>query len=49
MMKSDFFMQIIMGGSQSLEIPGGGTEGYHVLRVQENSPGAVAGLEVSCQ
>lgn len=35
-----------MGGSQSVEIPGGGTEGYHVLRVQENSPGGHAGLEV---
>lgn len=23
-----------MGGSQSVEIPGGGTEGYHVLRVR---------------
>jgi hypothetical protein len=34
-----------MGGSQSVEIPGGGTEGYHVLRVQENSPGSRAGLE----
>ncbi|XP_059199671.1 Golgi reassembly-stacking protein 2-like [Centropristis striata] len=34
-----------MGGSQSVEIPGGGTEGYHVLRVQENSPGHCAGLE----
>ncbi|XP_059488706.1 Golgi reassembly-stacking protein 2 [Neocloeon triangulifer] len=34
-----------MGGSQSVEIPGGGTEGYHVLRVQENSPGHKAGLE----
>lgn len=34
-----------MGGSQSIEIPGGGTEGYHVLRVQENSPGYQAGLE----
>ena len=22
-----------MGGAQSVEIPGGGTEGYHVLRV----------------
>lgn len=22
-----------MGGSQSVEIPGGGSEGYHVLRV----------------
>lgn len=28
-----------------MEIPGGGTEGYHVLRVQENSPGHRAGLE----
>lgn len=27
----------IMGGSQSVEIPGGGTEGYHVLRVSPNS------------
>ncbi|XP_040296405.1 Golgi reassembly-stacking protein 2 isoform X2 [Bufo bufo] len=34
-----------MGGAQSVEIPGGGTEGYHVLRVQENSPGHRAGLE----
>lgn len=34
-----------MGGSQSSPIPGGGTEGYHVLRVQENSPGHKAGLE----
>lgn len=34
-----------MGGSQSMEIPGGGSEGYHVLRVQENSPGHRAGLE----
>ena len=34
-----------MGGSQSVEVPGGGTEGYHVLRVQENSPGSRAGLE----
>ena len=25
-----------MGGSQSVEVPGGGTEGYHVLRVQVN-------------
>lgn len=24
-----------MGSSQSVEIPGGGTEGYHVLRVSE--------------
>lgn len=34
-----------MGGAQSVEIPGGGSEGYHVLRVQENSPGHLAGLE----
>uniref|UniRef100_A0A3B4FGL1 Golgi reassembly stacking protein 2 n=1 Tax=Pundamilia nyererei TaxID=303518 RepID=A0A3B4FGL1_9CICH len=34
-----------MGGSPSVEIPGGGKEGYHVLRVQENSPGRRAGLE----
>ncbi|KAL6100804.1 gorasp2 [Pungitius sinensis] len=34
-----------MGGSQSVGIPGGGSEGYHVLRVQENSPGHCAGLE----
>lgn len=34
-----------MGGAHSVEIPGGGTEGYHVLRVQEGSPGQKAGLE----
>ena len=34
-----------MGGSQSVEVPGGGTEGYHVLRVQDSSPGSKAGLE----
>ena len=34
-----------MGGSQSVEVPGGGTEGYHVLRVQDNPPGQKAGLE----
>jgi len=35
-----------MGNSNSLpEIPGGGYDGYHVLRVQENSPGHKAGLE----
>jgi len=34
-----------MGGSQSVEVPGGGTEGYHVLRVQDASPGQKAGLE----
>ncbi|XP_015787916.1 Golgi reassembly-stacking protein 2 [Tetranychus urticae] len=31
--------------SSSLEIPGGGKEGYHVLKVQEGSPGAEAGLQ----
>ncbi|XP_051154875.1 Golgi reassembly-stacking protein 2 [Leptopilina boulardi] len=34
-----------MGSSQSIEVPGGGTEGYHVLRVQDGSPGQKAGLE----
>ncbi|XP_037645717.1 Golgi reassembly-stacking protein 2-like [Sebastes umbrosus] len=34
-----------MGGSPSVQIPGGGSEGYHVLRVQDNSPGRRAGLE----
>ena len=34
-----------MGAGQSVEVPGGGTEGYHVLRVQDNSPGHKAGLE----
>ncbi|XP_032807128.1 Golgi reassembly-stacking protein 2-like isoform X3 [Petromyzon marinus] len=34
-----------MGGAQSVDIPGGGSEGYHVLRVQEGSPGHQAGLE----
>lgn len=34
-----------MGNSESVPIPGGGTDGYHVLRVQENSPGQMAGLE----
>lgn len=34
-----------MGGNASLPIPGGGTEGYHVLRVQDGSPGSRAGLE----
>ena len=34
-----------MGASESVEVPGGGTEGYHVLRVQDNSPGSRAGLE----
>jgi len=34
-----------MGGTASNPIPGGGTEGYHVLRVQDGSPGSRAGLE----
>ncbi|XP_061163978.1 Golgi reassembly-stacking protein 2-like isoform X2 [Saccostrea echinata] len=35
-----------MGGYWSSgEVPGGGTEGYHVLRVQDGSPGHKAGLE----
>lgn len=34
-----------MGNSESVDVPGGGTEGYHILRVQENSPGAKAGLQ----
>lgn len=34
-----------MGSGHSVEIPGGGTEGYHVLKVQDNSPGQRAGLE----
>ncbi|KXJ69951.1 hypothetical protein RP20_CCG025341 [Aedes albopictus] len=34
-----------MGLSHSISVPGGGTEGYHVLRVQDHSPGQMAGLE----
>ncbi|XP_056631300.1 Golgi reassembly-stacking protein 2 [Diorhabda sublineata] len=34
-----------MGNSESVDIPGGGSEGYHILRVQENSPGSKAGLQ----
>ncbi|KAL3283610.1 hypothetical protein HHI36_006748 [Cryptolaemus montrouzieri] len=34
-----------MGNSESVDIPGGGTEGYHILRVQDNSPGSRAGLQ----
>eukprot|EP00051_Salpingoeca_urceolata_P013674 m.172612 g.172612 ORF g.172612 m.172612 type:complete len:374 (-) comp17860_c0_seq1:277-1398(-) len=35
-----------MGNAESqLEVPGGGSEGYHVLKVQDNSPGSKAGLE----
>lgn len=26
-----------MGSSQSIEVPGGGTEGYHVLKVKQNN------------
>ena len=34
-----------MGGTQSTPIPGGGTHGYHVLKVQENSPAHLSQLE----
>lgn len=34
-----------MGAENSTPIPGGGTEGYHVLKVQDNSPGQASGLE----
>nr|XP_021181224.2 Golgi reassembly-stacking protein 2 [Helicoverpa armigera] len=34
-----------MGSSHSTEVPGGGSEGYHVLRVQDGSPGQKANLE----
>eukprot|EP00041_Stephanoeca_diplocostata_P016768 m.331467 g.331467 ORF g.331467 m.331467 type:complete len:477 (+) comp20478_c0_seq1:123-1553(+) len=35
-----------MGGASSTpEVPGGGYEGYHVLKVAPNSPGEAAGLE----
>ncbi|XP_037096403.1 Golgi reassembly-stacking protein 2-like isoform X1 [Syngnathus acus] len=34
-----------MGGLTSVQVPGGGSEGYHVLKVQKNSPGYCAGLE----
>ncbi|GBP30479.1 Golgi reassembly-stacking protein 2 [Eumeta japonica] len=34
-----------MGSSQSIGVPGGGSEGYHILRVQDGSPGQQAGLE----
>lgn len=34
-----------MGSTQSTEVPGGGCEGYHVLRVQDGSPGQKANLE----
>ena len=32
-------------GGSTLEIPGGGTEGYQIIKVQENSPGERVGLE----
>ncbi|XP_026757921.1 Golgi reassembly-stacking protein 2 [Galleria mellonella] len=34
-----------MGSSHSTEVPGGGSEGYHILRVQDGSPGQKARLE----
>ena len=41
----DILKKNTMGAGQSVEVPGGGTEGYHVLRVQDSSPGQKAGLE----
>lgn len=38
----------LMGNTEStgaVDVPGGGTEGYNVLQVHDNSPGAKAGLE----
>jgi hypothetical protein len=32
-----------MGGSHSVEIPGGGTEGYHVLTVRQPVKGKIIG------
>ncbi len=34
-----------MGSGNSIEIPGGGHEGYHILKVLDNSPGSRAGVE----
>ncbi|XP_076458224.1 Golgi reassembly-stacking protein 2-like [Babylonia areolata] len=34
-----------MGSAFSSEVPVGGTEGYHVLKVHDNSPGQAAGLQ----
>ncbi|KAL4710728.1 hypothetical protein ACJJTC_004373 [Scirpophaga incertulas] len=34
-----------MGSSHSSEVPGGGSDGYHILRVQDGSPGQKANLE----
>ncbi|XP_076253756.1 Golgi reassembly-stacking protein 2 isoform X2 [Rhynchophorus ferrugineus] len=34
-----------MGNSESVDIPGGGSDGYHIFRVQPNSPGSKAGLQ----
>ena len=34
-----------MGGGHSIPIPGGGTHGYHVIRVQDNSPASLSKLE----
>jgi predicted metalloprotease with PDZ domain len=31
--------------SSSIEVPGGGSDGYCVLQVHDNSPGSAAGLE----
>ncbi|XP_057708324.1 Golgi reassembly-stacking protein 2-like [Corythoichthys intestinalis] len=34
-----------MGGFASVQVPGGGNEGYQILKMQHNSPGYCAGLE----
>ena len=31
--------------SSAIEVPGGGSDGYCVLHVHDNSPGSAAGLE----
>ena len=35
-----------MGGAMSVEVPGGGTEGYHVLRVSTNVLHCIASIAV---
>lgn len=40
------FSSTNMGGSQSVEIPGGGSEGYHVLRVSFGAPTACCQLSI---
>jgi len=33
------WLSLRMGGTQSVEVPGGGSEGYHVLKVRELAVG----------